>query len=131
MSVNFTGTWKANLSKSRFLGPPPVALTARIAHSEPVVQMEMLVSKADGSEDRVVFQCSSDGEPCKSLLNGNAIRGNAKWQPEELVIESWAQVGEREMHFYDCWSLSPDGQTLVMEHRQGDLAGQRIVLDRG
>jgi hypothetical protein len=130
MSVNFTGTWNANLSKSRFVGPLPTAITAKIEHSDPELQLEMLVTKADGSEDRVVFQCWTNGEEGKSLLNGGTIRGSARWEAGELVIESWVQFDTREMHFCDCWSLSPDGQTLTMEHRKGDLAGQLIVLAR-
>jgi hypothetical protein len=34
------------------------------------------------------------------------------------------------MHFCDYWSLSPNGQTLSMEHRNDDLAGQKTVLER-
>jgi hypothetical protein len=130
MNVNFTGTWKANLPKSRFVGPVPAAITAKIEHSGPELQLEMLVTKADGSEDRVVFQCWTNGEQGKSLLNGKAVRGGARWEGEELVIESWAQTSTREMHFCDCWLLSADGQTLTMEHRKGDLAGQLVVLGR-
>jgi hypothetical protein len=130
MSVNFTGTWNANLSKSRFLGPLPTAITIRIEHSDPKLREEILVTKVDGSEERVVFECWTNGEQGKSLMNGSSVRGNARWEREELVIESWMQFGTREMHFCDCWSLSPDGQTLSMEHRKDDLAGQRAVLDR-
>jgi hypothetical protein len=130
MSVNFTGDWEADLSRSRFLGPAPTTLTAKIEHSEPELRLEMLVTKSDGSEDRVVFECWTTGEPGKSLLNGNSVRGTARWEAGELVIETWVQIGEREMHFYDCWSLSAEGHTLTMEHRAGDLAGQIVVLHR-
>ena len=130
MWVNFTGTWNANLSKSRFLGPLPTAIAIRIEHSDPELREEILVTKVDGSEERVVFECWTNGEQGKSLMNGSAVRGNARWEREELVIESWMQFGAREMHFCDCWSLSPDGQFLSMEHRKDDLAGQRTVLDR-
>jgi hypothetical protein len=39
-------------------------------------------------------------------------------------------LGGRELHFRDCWSLSPNGQILTMEHRDDDLAGQIAVLQR-
>jgi hypothetical protein len=112
------------------VGPAPTAITTKIEHSDPELQLEMQVTKADGSEDRVVFQCWTNGEQSKSLLNGRAVRGSASWERDELVIESWVEFDRREMHFYDCWSLSADGQTLTMEHRKGDLAGQLVVLDR-
>lgn len=130
IGVNFTGTWRANLSRSRFVGPPPIAIAAKIEHSDPELQEELLVTKADGSEERVVFKCWTNGEQDKSTLNGRAIRGWARWEGDEVVIQSWVQFATREMYFCDCWSLSPDGQTLSMEHREDDLAGQLMVLDR-
>jgi hypothetical protein len=131
MSVNFSGTWKANLSQSRFLGPPPKAVSVKIEHSDPALQAEILVKKTDGSEEKVVFQCWTNGEQDRSLLNGTAVRGRARWEGAELVIESRMRLGAREMYFCDCWSLSPDGQSLSMEHRKDDLAGQLTVFERG
>jgi len=34
---------------------------------------------------------------------------------------------DRELHFKNHWSLSDDGQTLTMAHRDDDLAGQIAV----
>jgi hypothetical protein len=130
MSVNFSGTWNANLSKSRFLGPPPKTVSVKIEHSDPELQEEMVVKKIDGSEETVVFKCWTNGEQDKGLLNGTAVRGCARWEGAELVIESWMRFGTREMYFCDYWSLSPDGQSLSMEHRKGDLAGQLTVFER-
>jgi len=129
-SVNFSGTWNANLSKSRLLGPPLKALSVKIEHSDPELREELLVKKIDGSEEKVVFECWTNGEQDKSLLNGTTVRGRARWEGVELVIESWIRFGTREMYFCDCWSLSHDGQELSMEHRKDDLAGQLTVLER-
>jgi|ERR1019366_787517 hypothetical protein len=130
MSVNFTGIWNANLRKSRFVGPPPKAISIKIEQSDRELEEEVVVTKLDGSTERVVFQCWINGEPDRNLLNGRPVRGAARWEGEELVIESWMQSVAREMHFCDCWSLSSDGQTLTMEHRNDDLAGQLTILDR-
>jgi len=130
MSVNFSGTWNANLSKSRFLGRPPKAVSVQIVHSDPELQEEILVKKTDGSEDKVVFKCWTNGRQDQSLLNGEAVRGRARWEGAELVIESWVRLGAREMYLCDCWSLSHDGQSLSMEHRKDDLAGQLTVFER-
>jgi len=128
--VDFTGTWKVNLSKSRLMGPMPKAILIKIMHSDPNVQEEIFVTKADGNEQRIVFQCRTDGKPDGSLLNGKAIRGGARWEGDDLVIESWIQVGTIERHSCDYWSLSPDGKTLSMEHRRDDLDGQLTILDK-
>jgi len=130
MGVDFTGSWQANLRKSRFLGPLPKALLVKIEQSHPALREELVVTRQDGSEDRAVFTCWINGEQNRNLLNGSAVRGNATWEGEELVIESWVQVGAREMHFRDCWALSSDRQILTMEHRNDDLAGQVTILDR-
>jgi hypothetical protein len=36
----------------------------------------------------------------------------------------------RDAYFKDHWSLSDDGRTLTMAHRDDDLAGQTSVLER-
>ena len=130
MSVNFTGVWNADLGKSRFLGASPKAILLKIEQSDSELEQEIAVTKLDGSEDRAVFRCWLNGDQDRNSLNGIPVRGGARWEREELVIESWIRFGVREMHFCDCWSLSSDQRTLIMEHRNDDLAGQVMVLDR-
>ena len=127
---NFTGTWKADLAKSRFVGPAPASLQVTIEHHQPELREELLVTKADRTVDRAVFICRTSGEEGKIQFNGSPVRGAARWVGDELVLESWIKVGEREMFFCDCWSLSADGQTLIMEHRDDALAGQRVLFHR-
>jgi hypothetical protein len=128
--IDFAGVWKANLEKSKFLGPPPKALAMKIDQSQTELHQEIVVTRTDGKEDRMTFNCWTNGEPYKNSLNGQTIRGSASWQNDELIIESWLKVGEREMHIRDYWSLSDDRKTLIMEHKEDDLAGQRTVLER-
>ena len=130
MTIDFSGIWNANLRESRLLGPIPKAITITIEQSAVELKEEVLVKKPDGTEDRLVFQCCINGEKDRNRLNGKPIRGDARWEDEALVIESWMQLAGREMHFCDRWSLSSDRQTLRMEHREGDLAGQKTVLNR-
>jgi hypothetical protein len=40
------------------------------------------------------------------------------------------ETKDRALHFKDYWSLSADGATLTMAHRDDDLAGQTSVLHR-
>jgi hypothetical protein len=91
---------------------------------------EVLVTTGDGSGHRMVHRCWINGEKDRNLLNGKPVKGYARWDREELVIESWMEFSGRELYLCDHWSLSSDRQTLMMEHREGDLAGQRTVLDR-
>jgi hypothetical protein len=84
----------------------------------------MTVVKANGSEQQVGFECRTDREA--NRLQGLPVGGSARWVGEELVIET-VIAGRK---FLDWWSLSSDGQTLTMEHRDDALAGQKMVLVR-
>jgi len=130
MKINFTGSWNADLSQSRFLGLSPKALSVKIEHADTELVEEVLLTRLDGSEERVVFKCRINGEQDRSFLNGKAVPGSTRWKGEELLIETWLQPGTLARHFCDYWSMSPDGQTLFMEHRDDDLAGQFTVLKR-
>lgn len=130
MSSNFSGTWKADLSQSKLLGPQATAMTITIEHRDPQLQEVIDVVRADGQEQHMVFKCWTDGREGGAEFEGKPIRANVRWQGDELLIEVWVNAGDREMHLCDYWSLSTDGQTLLMEHRNDDLAGQRVMLRR-
>jgi hypothetical protein len=130
MNLNFNGVWKANLSLSKFLTLPPVDILVTIVQSENAIQEEMIATNSDGKSDRVIFKCKLDRDSGPAFLNETPIRACARWERDELLIESVVRVGDREMHFRDFWSLSPDSQTLTMEHRNDALAGQLAVFER-
>lgn len=130
MGTNFTGSWKLDLSKSKFPGLAPRTIALKIKHSDSSLDEEMLITRSDGSEERVVFHCQTDGRPYENVLNGRTLRGVANWKGQELLIESWMLVGGKEMHFRDFWFVSADRRTLSMEHRDDGLAGQLSVFER-
>ena len=130
MSLDFSGVWKANLEKSRLLGFVPKAILVKIKYSDPELVEEILITRLDASEDRVVFRCRTTGDEITNSIHGAVLRSRSRWQGTELVIESWMNLGGRESYFRDHWSLSADGQVLTMEHRNDDLAGQMTVLER-
>ena len=130
MPANFTGVWHFDRTRSKLLAPLPETIEVRITHSGSDLRQEIVITKPDGSQDRQVFTCRTTGEPGQCQLSGKPLRGTARWEGEELMIETWIERGPRELHFRDCWWLSPDGQTLFMEHRDDDLAGQRAVLKK-
>ncbi|HLJ48248.1 MAG TPA: CocE/NonD family hydrolase [Bryobacteraceae bacterium] len=131
MLPNFTGHWKANLSKCEFRsGPVPKEIFVDIDHAGEDLRAAMVVTTDSTKEERVAFECRTDGTAGRSTMNGRPIRGRSSWVNDELVIESWITSGERELYFRDCWSISADGRILRMEHRDDALAGQLAVLDR-
>lgn len=130
MNPDFSGIWKANLGRSKLLGPVPKAVLVKIAHSEPGLRAEMLIAKMDGSEERRPFRCLTTGEETIGQLSGVPLRTRSRWVGRELQIEPWLNSGSREMHFRDYWSLSQGGNTLTMGHRYDDLAGRMSLLER-
>jgi len=130
MNLNFSGVWQANLEKSKLLGPTPKTVLARINHSDPELVVEMLITKTDDTEDRLLFRGLTTGEEVTNLVYDLQMRSRAQWVGAELLIESWMIVGGREGHFRDFWSISSDGQSLTMEHRDDDLAGQITFLEK-
>ena len=58
------------------------------------------------------------------------MRSGSQWDGQELVIESRMNARGREFYFKDHWSLSDNGRTLTMAHRDDDLAGQVSVLGK-
>ncbi len=126
---DFTGIWELNLEKSVLRGPVPKRVLAKIEHREPELTQEIRVTYADGSrqQTRAVFRT---GASCENLLGGALMRTEARWEGRELVLESTMEPAGRKMHYKDYWSLSDDGQTLTMEHRDDDLAGQISILER-
>jgi hypothetical protein len=129
MKPNFTGTWKADIARSQFAGASPKVLLAFIAHEGDVLRQEMHATMPDDSEQGILFECSTNGTS-HAMLNGNNIRCNAGWNGHELLIETWLELGSRQLHFCDTWWLSEDRTLLSMEHRDGDLEGQFVIFDR-
>ena len=126
--TDFSGSWRVNLQKSKFLGPQPDHIVVEIKHVEPRLEQSMIVTTAAG-EERLDCVVTIGGEESANVIRGADWRTKAYWEGGELILESLVNAQAREFRFRDCWSISPEG-TLVMEHRDDDLAGQRAVLDR-
>jgi len=130
MSASLTGTWKANLQKSKVIGLGPKEMRMNIAHAEPNLDVEMFITTQNGERHQVPFRASTSGEEAVNSVLGQTWRSRLRWIGQELLIESWVEHEDRELRFRDFWSLSPDGQTLTMQHRDDDLAGQITILER-
>jgi len=130
MSANLTGTWKANFQKSKIIGPGPKEMRVKVTHAESKLDVEMFITTQDGEQHRVPFRASTSGEEAVNSVLGQRWRSRLRWIGQELLIESWVKLENRELHFRDFWFVSADGHTLKMEHRGDDLAGQLTILER-
>jgi len=126
---DFTGLWELSFQKSILLGPAPERTRMIIDHREPILVQQIIVILAGGSEQQMTFTYEIGAETTNSI--GNAVaQTRAWWHEAELVIESRMNLPSRMAYFKDHWSLSENGQTLTMAHREDDLAGQISVLER-
>jgi len=126
---DFTGVWELNLERSILRGSIPKRLVIEIEHREPRLVQQMHITRADGVEKRMTFAYETGAETTNSL-GGAPARTSVHWEGEELVIESRVTTPCREVHFEDHWSVSEDGRTLTMAHRNDELAGQISILER-
>ena len=126
---DFTGVWELNLERSILRGPAPKRIAMEIEHQEPRLVQKIHLTNADGAEKRMTFAYETGAETTNSV-GGAPARTSARWEGEELVIESRVMTPCREVHFRDHWSLSADGRTLSMAHRDDNLAGQISVLEK-
>lgn len=130
MKPDFSGVWRANLENSTLLRPKPQAMSASIHHAEPELRIEMVLTKPDGTVVRTASRFLTTGEEVTNPVYSTGMRSRCEWMETELLVESWVSLRGRDWHTRDFWSLSEDGQTLTMEHRDGDLAGQITLLQR-
>ena len=130
MLRNLSGIWKADLKRSKLLGPLPNEMVVQITHSEPALSVEMTIVAMDGREHKIKFQGSTSGEEASNTILGAPWRSRFQWLGSELLIESWVKQNDRELHFRDFWSISSDGQVLTMAHRDDDLAGQVTIFHK-
>ena len=127
---DFSGLWRLNLAKSAFRGPAPKEILVKIQHREPSLSQTMLIVPAEGERQQLTFTYDTNGGVSVNRADRGEVRSRAHWNGSELVINSELTTPTRTFRFSDHWSLSPDGQTLQMAHRNDDLDGQVAVLER-
>ena len=86
MRPNFSGTWRANLQRSKLLGPAPKALLVKINHSEQELVVEMLITKPDDSEERRLFKGLNSGQEVANYANGVEVSSCSLWEGTELLL---------------------------------------------
>ena len=126
---DFSGVWEMNLERSVLRGPAPKRVLIKLEHREPRLIQQIHLTDAAGVEQGLTFTYETGAETTNFVGEATA-RTCARWEGTELAIESRMKTPAREFRFKDHWSLSDDGRTLTMAHRDDDLAGQVSVLQK-
>ena len=115
-ATNFSGEWKMNASKSDF-GPmaaqAPQVLTRTIKHSDPALEIATHQKGAAG-ETNTQLKYTTDGKECVNKLPNGDAKGTAKWQGDNLIVESVREVQGTEIKAKETWTLSDGGKVLTI-----------------
>ncbi len=132
---DFSGEWKVNLAKSDF-GPLPAPLsrTDRIDHKDPSLKVTSTQTNRQGESSRSL-SCTTDGTECVHTFRGAPFKvaTSARWEGNNLVLDSKGTFNETEVRIREKWTLAPDGKTMtVIRHlasQEGEVE-QTIVMER-
>jgi hypothetical protein len=113
-ATNFSGEWKMNPGKSDF-GPVPAPelLTRTIKHDDPLLEISTHQKGAQG-ESTTQLKYTTDGKECINKLPTGDAKGTAKWQGDNLVVESVREVQGNQIKAKETWTLSGGGKVLTI-----------------
>ncbi|MBZ5603254.1 MAG: hypothetical protein LAO79_13210 [Acidobacteriia bacterium] len=130
---NFSGDWKMNIAKSDF-GPVPAPeeLTRAIQHKDLNLAIKTHQKGAQG-DISTELKYTTDGKPCMNKVNGSDSAGTAKFEGDNLVIESTREYQGMQLHTKETWSLSDGGKTLTILNHLAVPQGEfdlKLVLEK-
>src|SRR5260370_25002639 len=99
MNLSLSGVWKGNLEKSKLLGPAPKAVLVKINHADPELIVEMIITKMDDTEGRVLFRGLTNGDEVANPVHGIQVLSRSNRGGTKLLIESSMHVRGRVCRF--------------------------------
>jgi len=129
---NLNGVWKMDPARSDFsTGPVSESRLDRISLDG--VNLKDTITQKLRHRDESTYDMiyTIDGKECTNHVNGNQVKSTARWEGDELVIESVVYTLLK-ANIADRWSLSADGKTItIRRHMTGArTAEQTVVLER-
>jgi hypothetical protein len=109
---DFTGEWKLNVAKSEYppVVPAPEVMTRKIKHADPSLAISTY-QKGPSGESTTELKYTTDGKEATNKMQGNDVKGTAKWEGDLLVIDSVREIqGAGELKFHEAWSLTEGGK---------------------
>ena len=130
---DINGTWKVNVSKSDF-GPMPApdSQTSKVSFTDPDLKVAVASSGQMGDLNYDLHY-TTDGKESTNTVMGNEMKSTAKWEGDELVIDTTGNFNGTDFTAKDRWSLSEDGKTLtVLRHLNfaGGDGDQKIIMEK-
>jgi hypothetical protein len=130
---DFSGTWKANATKSDFGPmPPPDSMTEKIVHEDPSFKVN--IAQTGGSGDMTYDQVyTTDGKECVNHMGDNEFKSTLKWDGDDLVADTKGSYEGNEFTAKDRWTLSDGGKTMTVTRHISTSMGEfdmKLVFDK-
>jgi hypothetical protein len=129
---DWNGVWKMDPARSDFgSGPVSVGRLDKISLDGINLKDTITQKLQRGLESTYDMIYTLDGEECTNHVRGNMVKSTAKWDGDELVIDSKV-FALREAAIQDRWAVSADGKTITLRrHMTGAVtAEQKLIFDR-
>lgn len=130
---NFTGTWKLVADKSDF-GPMPVPekYEQAVNHADPDLRIKVTQVSGQGEVSQELTY-NTEGKETTNSFRGAPMKSTAKWDGDNLTIESKIDFQGNEITIKDKWALDENGKVVVVTRNlnspQGELE-MKIVLEK-
>lgn len=122
---DFSGTWKINTSKSDFGPmPPPDSITQKITHADPDIKANVVSTGGPMGDMTYDTAYRTDGKETTNSMGGNEFKSTAKWEGDELVIDTKGKFNDTEFTSTDRWALSSDGKTWTVSRHISSAMGE-------
>jgi len=120
---NLSGTWVLNVSKSDF-GPMPApdSETHKITHADPDLKVNV-AQKGQMGDLNYDAAYSTDGKESTNNVAGNEFKSTAKWDGDDLTIDTKGSFNGTDFTAKDRWTLSADGKTLTVTRHINSAMG--------
>lgn len=119
---DFSGTWKADISKSNF-GPMPAPQSAilKVEHKDPSFKL-VSITVSDAGERTFEVTFTTDGKECTNFVGNTEVKSVLKWDGDALLMEHRTVGGE--VVVKDRWTLSEGGQVLTLVRHWSGSQGE-------
>jgi len=129
---DFTGTWKLNRGESEFgfLLTPRLRVDT-IEHAEPAIRI--VTRQIDSNGDQTVERSLTiGGEPVEVVILNRVRHVSARWDGDELLLETRSVVSGTERLLEDRWSLDAERKrvTVTRVHHQPGGAVRQVLRFR-
>ncbi|MGA2132997.1 MAG: hypothetical protein ABSH50_11940 [Bryobacteraceae bacterium] len=132
--TDYSGTWKMNTGKSDFGPmPPPDSRVDKVTQQDTEIKANIASTGGPMGDQTYDVTYNTEGKETTNSMGGNEIKSTAKWDGDDLVVESKGSFGGTDFTAKDRWTLSSDGKTLTRASHFSSSMGEadmKVVFDK-